>query len=81
MIVAGPAQPADPAAYAAAVGEIARRLGWPVLADGLSPLRHYAAEVPQMVTCYDTILRNAGAAERLGRPEAEERRQGAAVGR
>ena len=69
VIVAGPAQPTDPAAYAAAVGEIARRLGWPVLADGLSPLRHYAAAVPQMVTGYDTILRNAGAAERL-RPES-----------
>ena len=69
VIVAGPAQPADPAAYAAAVGEIARRLGWPVLADGLSPLRHYAAAVPQIVTCYDVILRNAGAAERL-RPES-----------
>lgn len=69
VIVAGPAQPADPAAYAAAVGEIARRLGWPVLADGLSPLRHYARAVPQLVTTYDAILRNAGAAERL-RPES-----------
>lgn len=69
VIVAGPAQPADPAAYAAAVGEIARRLGWPVLADGLSPLRHYANAVPQMITAYDAILRNPGAAERL-RPES-----------
>ena len=69
VIVAGPAQPADPAAYAAAVGDIARRLGWPVLADGLSPLRHYANVVPQLVTTYDAILRNANAAERL-RPES-----------
>ena len=69
VIVAGPAQPADPAAYAAAVGEIARCLGWPVLADGLSPLRHYAGTVPQMVTAYDAILRKAAAAERL-RPES-----------
>ena len=68
VIVAGPAQPADPAAYAAGVGELARRLGWPVLADGLSPLRHHAAVVPHLVTTYDAILRNAGAADRL-RPE------------
>jgi 2-succinyl-5-enolpyruvyl-6-hydroxy-3-cyclohexene-1-carboxylate synthase len=39
VIVVGPVQPADPDAFAAAVGEIARRLGWPVLADGVSPLR------------------------------------------
>jgi 2-succinyl-5-enolpyruvyl-6-hydroxy-3-cyclohexene-1-carboxylate synthase len=69
VIVVGPAQPADPAGYAAAVGESARRLGWPVLADGLSPLRHYADVVPQLVTTYDAILRNENAAERL-RPES-----------
>lgn len=68
VIVAGAAQPADPAAYAATVGEISRRLGWPVLAEGLSPLRNYASEVPHLVTSYDTILRNPTAAERL-RPE------------
>jgi 2-succinyl-5-enolpyruvyl-6-hydroxy-3-cyclohexene-1-carboxylate synthase len=68
VIVAGPAQPADETAYVAEVGEIARRLGWPVLADGLSPLRNQAAGVPNLVTCYDVILRNANAAERL-RPE------------
>lgn len=65
VIVAGPAAPADPAAYADAVGEIARRLGWPVLSDGLSPLRHHAAQVPHLITTYDLILRNATAAERL----------------
>ncbi len=65
VIVAGPAQPANPAHYAAVVGEVARRLGWPVLADALSPVRQFAAAVPQVVTTYDTILRNANAAERL----------------
>ncbi len=68
LIVAGPAQPADPQAYAETVGEIARRLGWPVLADGLSPLRNHAARVPALVTTYAAILRHEGAAERL-RPE------------
>jgi 2-succinyl-5-enolpyruvyl-6-hydroxy-3-cyclohexene-1-carboxylate synthase len=69
VIVVGPAQPANPGVYAAAVGEIARRLGWPVLADGLSPLRQYGSTVPQLVTTYDTILRNDAMAERL-RPES-----------
>jgi 2-succinyl-5-enolpyruvyl-6-hydroxy-3-cyclohexene-1-carboxylate synthase len=68
VIVAGPALTADPAGYAAAVGLIARKLGWPVLADGLSPVRNYAAAVPHLVTRYDAILRNAAAAESL-KPE------------
>ena len=68
VIVAGPAQPANPIAYAKTVGEVARRLGWPVLTDGLSPLRNFAGTVPQVVTTYDAILRNANAAARL-RPE------------
>ncbi len=68
LIVAGPALPRDPAAYAASVGEIARKLGWPVLADGLSPARNYAKDIPHLVTAYDAILRNPPLAERL-RPE------------
>lgn len=67
-IVVGPAQPADPEGFVAAVAEIARRLGWPVLAEGLSPLRNHAARVPHLVTTYDTVLRNAAVAERL-KPE------------
>jgi len=68
VIVAGPAVTADPLAHAAAVGEVARRLGWPVLADGLSPARNHAASVPHLVTRYDAILRSPAAAESL-RPE------------
>ena len=65
VIIAGAAQPAHPAGYAQVVGELARKLGWPVLADALSPLRNHADVVPQLVTSYDTILRNGNAAERL----------------
>jgi len=65
IIVAGPAQPADPAGYAAHVGEIARKLGWPVLADALSPVRQHASSIPGLVTTYDAILRHRAAAERL----------------
>ena len=68
IIVAGPVLDEDPAGYAAEVGEIARRLGWPVLADGLSPARGHASSVPHLVTRYDAILRNPQAAESL-RPE------------
>ena len=68
VIVAGPVNAADPEAYAAAVGDIAGKLGWPVLADGLSPVRSRAASVPHLVTRYDAILRSPGAAESL-RPE------------
>jgi 2-succinyl-5-enolpyruvyl-6-hydroxy-3-cyclohexene-1-carboxylate synthase len=68
IIVAGPSPTDDPAAEAAAVGEISRKLGWPVLADGLSPARGHATAVPHLVTRYDAILRNPGAAESL-RPE------------
>jgi 2-succinyl-5-enolpyruvyl-6-hydroxy-3-cyclohexene-1-carboxylate synthase len=55
LLVAGIAQPADSAAYAQAVNNIALALGWPILADGLSPLRQYFSE--QLVTTYDLILR------------------------
>jgi 2-succinyl-5-enolpyruvyl-6-hydroxy-3-cyclohexene-1-carboxylate synthase len=67
-IVVGPSQPADALEFATIVGEISRRLGWPVLADGLSPLRNHASRVPHLITTYDVILRNESAAERL-RPE------------
>ena len=69
IIVAGPVLSADAAGHVAAVAEIARRLGWPVLADGLSPVRNHASKVPHLVTRYDAILRNGPAAESL-RPEA-----------
>ena len=67
-IVIGPAQPGNVDVYVRAVGEITRRLGWPVLADALSPLRHHLAQVPNQVTTYDLVLRNERAAERL-KPE------------
>ena len=68
VIVVGPAQPADGVRYAREVGEIARNLGWPVLADALSPLRQHAELVPHLVTTYDTVVRHPATAERL-KPE------------
>ncbi len=69
LIVAGPASPADPAEYAREVGRLARTLGWPVLADALSPVRHHAAEGGTIVAHYDALLRDPQRAEAL-RPEA-----------
>ncbi len=69
VIVGGPSQPADPAGYCAAVADLAAALGWPVLADGLSPLRNHAPRIPALVANYNAVLRSAALAERL-RPEA-----------
>jgi 2-succinyl-5-enolpyruvyl-6-hydroxy-3-cyclohexene-1-carboxylate synthase len=63
LIVAGIAQPPDPAAYAQAVNDIALALGWPILAEALSPLRQYFSE--QLVTSYDLILRQSELAQNL----------------
>jgi 2-succinyl-5-enolpyruvyl-6-hydroxy-3-cyclohexene-1-carboxylate synthase len=58
VIVAGQLRTANAAGYARAVGKLAARLGWPVLADALSPLRHHARLVPQLVTTYDLVARS-----------------------
>ena len=58
VIVAGYANPADPAAYAANVGRIAAALGWPVLADALNPARHFDRYVPHLITAYDLVPRD-----------------------
>ncbi len=56
VILAGPAQPPDPQAYAEAVARLALALGWPVLAEGLSPVRNYAHLNPYLISTYDILL-------------------------
>jgi 2-succinyl-5-enolpyruvyl-6-hydroxy-3-cyclohexene-1-carboxylate synthase len=58
VIVAGPAQPANRAQYVKQVAAWAKRRGWPILADALSPLRHARELSAQMVGHYDLILRS-----------------------
>ncbi|MES1166456.1 MAG: 2-succinyl-5-enolpyruvyl-6-hydroxy-3-cyclohexene-1-carboxylic-acid synthase, partial [Pseudomonadota bacterium] len=58
VIIAGPEQQAPPGEYARTIAGLAHKLGWPVLADTLSPLRHQAALNPNLVTTYDMILRH-----------------------
>ncbi|HTQ30332.1 MAG TPA: 2-succinyl-5-enolpyruvyl-6-hydroxy-3-cyclohexene-1-carboxylic-acid synthase, partial [Opitutaceae bacterium] len=65
LIVAGPCLPADPASHAAAISRLAAALGWPVLADALSPVRHHAGGEAAIVTSYDAILRSERAAREL----------------
>lgn len=56
-------------AFADAVAMMAEKLGWPVLADALNPLRHHAGENPSLITRYDAFLRDPLQAEAL-RPTA-----------
>ncbi len=58
LIIAGVAQPPNPLAYVQSIGQISRSLGWPVLAEGLSPVRNYADLNPYLIASYDLILRN-----------------------
>lgn len=68
VIVAGQADPADPAGYVRAVLDVAARTGWPVLADALSPVRFHTADGAPVVTTYDVVLRDEVTA-RLLQPE------------
>ncbi len=65
IIIAGPAQPAVPEEYCRAIAQLSASLGYPVLAEGLSPLRNYADLVPGLISAYDLILRNPILAEKL----------------
>ncbi|MBM0742472.1 2-succinyl-5-enolpyruvyl-6-hydroxy-3-cyclohexene-1-carboxylic-acid synthase [Phormidium sp. CLA17] len=65
IIIAGLAQPAAPEAYCRAIAALSSYLGYPVLAEGLSPLRNYADLIPNLISTYDLILRNAAWSEKL----------------
>ncbi|MEG4226078.1 2-succinyl-5-enolpyruvyl-6-hydroxy-3-cyclohexene-1-carboxylic-acid synthase [Microcoleus sp. N9_B2] len=68
IIIAGVAQPQDAEKYCSAIARISQLLNWPVLAEGLSPLRNRAQLNPHLISTYDIILRNRELAEKL-RPE------------
>jgi 2-succinyl-5-enolpyruvyl-6-hydroxy-3-cyclohexene-1-carboxylate synthase len=58
IIVAGPEAVADPKRYASAVQRLAGALGWPVLADALSPVRSFPMKGVVRVSAYDAVLRS-----------------------
>jgi 2-succinyl-5-enolpyruvyl-6-hydroxy-3-cyclohexene-1-carboxylate synthase len=65
LIVAGPAQPRNAGVYASRLSALAVRLGWPILADALSPARHHAMQGVTRVAAYDAILRGDSATQTL----------------
>lgn len=65
LIIAGPAIPRDGGVYCKAIAHLSQILGWPVLAEGLSPLRNYAELNPYLISVYDIALRNPEHAAQL----------------
>lgn len=65
IIIAGVAQPSQPEEYCRAIAQLSQTLKWPVLAEGLSPVRNYAELNPYVISTYDLILRNQQLAKQL----------------
>ena len=65
IIIAGPANPSNPSAYCKVISRLSQLLGWPVLAEGLSPLRNYLALNSFLISSYDLILRDSSRAIEL----------------
>ncbi|HLP88749.1 MAG TPA: 2-succinyl-5-enolpyruvyl-6-hydroxy-3-cyclohexene-1-carboxylic-acid synthase [Nostocaceae cyanobacterium] len=65
IIIAGVAQPQAPEKYSQAISQLSQKLNWPVLAEGLSPVRNFAELNPYLISTYDLILRNQQLAESL----------------
>jgi 2-succinyl-5-enolpyruvyl-6-hydroxy-3-cyclohexene-1-carboxylate synthase len=65
LIIAGVAQPQEPEKYCQAIAQLSQTLKWPVLAEGLSPVRNYADLNPYLISTYDLILRNPQLAKQL----------------
>jgi len=69
IIVCGPASPTHAESYVLGIEELVRVLGWPVLADALSPIRHRSLGCGARVGCYEKILRDTALHASL-KPEA-----------
>jgi len=65
VIIAGPIESDDAASYVEDVATLSERLGWPVLADGLSPVRNSRQKGFSPVVNYEAILRNGVLREKL----------------
>ncbi|MEG4496000.1 2-succinyl-5-enolpyruvyl-6-hydroxy-3-cyclohexene-1-carboxylic-acid synthase [Microcoleus sp. F10-C6] len=65
IIIAGVSQPQFAEKYCSAIAQISQLLKWPVLAEGLSPVRNYAQLNPHLISTYDLILRNRELADKL----------------
>ncbi|MER3495252.1 MAG: 2-succinyl-5-enolpyruvyl-6-hydroxy-3-cyclohexene-1-carboxylic-acid synthase [Mastigocladus sp. ERB_26_2] len=65
IIIAGVAQPQQQQQYCQAIAQLAQTLQFPVLAEGLSPVRNHASINPHIISTYDLILRNQQLAKQL----------------
>lgn len=67
LIVVGDLQLSEDASQdaVAALEQISQKLGWPILADVLNPLRHRGGQLTNLVASYDTFLRDADVAKEL----------------
>ena len=65
VIIAGPAISAFPKRYCEAMEAFSDALDWPILAEGLSPLRNHAQISSTIISTYDLILRDAKRADAL----------------
>jgi 2-succinyl-5-enolpyruvyl-6-hydroxy-3-cyclohexene-1-carboxylate synthase len=65
MMIAGVAQPGKAQEYVRAIAHLSQTLKYPVLAEGLSPLRNYADLNPYLISTYDLILRSRQSAQQL----------------
>ncbi|MEG5172691.1 2-succinyl-5-enolpyruvyl-6-hydroxy-3-cyclohexene-1-carboxylic-acid synthase [Microcoleus sp. B3-D7] len=65
IIIAGVAQPEFAEKYCSAIALISKSLNWPVLAEGLSPVRNYAQLNAYLISTYDLMLRNRELADKL----------------
>lgn len=59
IIIAGVAQPQNPQNYCQAIAQLAEQLNWPVLAEGLSPLRNFSNDNSYLISTYDSFLRHS----------------------
>ena len=65
IIIAGVEQPQQPQVYCRAIAQLAESLQFPILAEGLSPLRNHAEINHYIISTYDLILRNSLVAKQL----------------
>jgi 2-succinyl-5-enolpyruvyl-6-hydroxy-3-cyclohexene-1-carboxylate synthase len=65
IIIVGTVNPKEDEKYITAIANLAKSLCFPVLAEGLSPVRNYKNEQPYLISTYDVILRNSENAKKL----------------
>ncbi|MEZ5278553.1 MAG: 2-succinyl-5-enolpyruvyl-6-hydroxy-3-cyclohexene-1-carboxylic-acid synthase [Opitutaceae bacterium] len=65
VLIDGPGVVENPETHALAILKLARRLRWPVLADGVSPVRQYRKNGDPVVISHDRIFRDAGSRDFL----------------